>query len=88
MNYVILKSPSSVKSEKVKYKKEDWIDPVKVGEKYKHLRNNKNIEDHFRDIDSKRSRKPKQKELKNIENSLTGYPDVQKAIQNDIDKLN
>ena len=72
----------------VKYKKEDWIDPVKVGEKYKHLRNNKNIEDHFRDIDSKRSRKPKQKELKNLENSLTGYPDGQKAIQNDIDKLN
>ena len=72
----------------VKYKKEDWIDPVKVGEKYKHLRNNKNIEDHFRDIDIKRSRKPKQKELKNIENSLSDYSEIQRAIQNDIDKLN
>lgn len=72
----------------VKYKKEDWIEPVKVGKKYKDLRNYKNIEDHSRDIDSNRNRKPKQKELKNIENSLSDYPDIQKAIQNDIDKLN
>ena len=71
----------------VKYNKEKWIEPVEVGKKYHHLRNAKNIEDHYRDFDNNRNRPPKIKELEKIEDFIAGYPDIQKAVINDIDKL-
>lgn len=67
---------------------EDYIIPKHVGEKYKDLANYKNIEISFGDLDAKpRRREPNIKNLNKVKKSLIDFPEVQKAIENDIDKL-
>ena len=73
----------------VEAKIEDYIIPKHVGEKYKNLANYKNIEKSFGDLDTKpRRREPNLKNLNKVKKSLIDFPKIQRAIQNDIDKLN
>ena len=72
----------------VKANIEDYIIPKQVGEKYKDLANYKNIEKSFGDLDTKpRRREPNLKNLNKVKKSLIDFPEIQKAIENDIDKL-
>jgi|UniRef100_UPI004049716E hypothetical protein len=72
----------------VKANIEDYIIPKHVGEKYKDLANYKNIETSFGDLDTKpRRREPTLKNLNKVKKSLIDFPEIQKAIENDIDKL-
>ncbi len=56
-------------------------------ERYKGLRSSKNLEEQFNHLNNNR-RKPNRKQLQNVHDSLSEYPDIQKAIINDIDQLN
>lgn len=72
----------------VKANIEYYIIPKHVGEKYKDLANYKNIETSFGDLDAKpRRREPTLKNLNKVKKSLIDFPEIQKAIENDIDKL-
>ncbi len=66
-------------------REEAYIVPKQVGEKYGHLRNAKNIEKAYGRIETGTSGNIKQ--LTNIQQSLSEYPQIQRAIENDIAKL-
>jgi hypothetical protein len=57
-----------------------------IAEMYEGIRNTKNIEMAYNNL-LNNLRKPNRKHLKIVHDSLSEYPDVQKAIKNDIDKL-
>lgn len=89
-----LKSPSELTAFEIALKHwyleragiESYSGAIEIASKYKGIKNSKNIELAFNDIVQKR-KKANLKQLKNILNSLKDYPIVQKAIQNDLDKL-
>lgn len=73
----------------VRGKAEHWIPPSDVGRKYSHLKSFKNIEVGYRQLEAKpRKREPKTIELQRVLNTLDNFPEIQKAIINDIDVLN
>jgi hypothetical protein len=57
-----------------------------IAEMYKGVKASKNIEMAYNDLLEKR-KKGNKSQLKKVHDSLSEYPDVQKAIKNDIDKL-
>lgn len=65
---------------------EQDITSVDVSKKYKHLKSPKNIEKSYNNIFLKR-KKANKKQLITVLNSLKEYPNVQKAIENDLDKI-
>jgi hypothetical protein len=67
----------------VKGKKEKYLIPRQVGEKYKHLASAKNIEMAYSKVD-KVGYIPKLKQLMNIKKTLEEYPEIMKAIDNDM----
>jgi hypothetical protein len=72
----------------VKARVEPYILARQVGEKYKELKSWKNIQSGFLKIDSSpQKRSPKLNELQNILSTLLDFPEIQKAISNEIDKL-
>ncbi len=58
-----------------------------IAKNYKGIKSTKNIEQFYNDILKKRE-VPNKSQLIKVHDSLNEYPDIQKAIQNDIDKLN
>jgi len=72
----------------VEAKIEPYIIPRQVGQKYKHLADCTNIAMAYSSFDKNpRTKYPNLKQLKNVKNSLSEYPNIQSAISNDIDKL-
>lgn len=71
----------------VKYGEETFLTPVQVGLKFKEIRNHKNIEDCYRDLEcNPPRRKPNKTHLENILRSIKDdYPLTKKALINDID---
>lgn len=65
---------------------EQYLKGGKVGEKYSCYGSKKNIELAFNDIENGR-RKAKLEELQNVLNTLIEYPQIQKALENDIDLI-
>jgi hypothetical protein len=67
--------------------KKENLTSRQLAEKYKGVRASKNIEMAYNNLWEKR-KKGNKSQLKKVHDSLSEYPDVQNAIQNDIDKLN
>lgn len=89
-----LKSPSELTAFEIALKHwyleragiESYTNAIEIASKYNGIRSTKNIELAFNDIAQKR-KKANLKQLKNVMKSLDDYPIIQKAIQNDLDKL-
>ncbi len=67
--------------------KKEKLTSKEVAELYRGFKNPKNIELAYNDLIAGR-KKGNQSQLKRVSDSLSEFPDVQKAIQNDIDNLN
>jgi hypothetical protein len=67
--------------------KKENLTSKEVVEIYRGFKNSKNIEQAYNDLIAGR-KKGNQSQLKRVSDSLSEFPDVQKAIQNDIDNLN
>lgn len=66
--------------------KKENLTSREVAEIYKGIKTPKNIEMAYNDI-SKKRKIPNEKQLKNVYDALSEHPEIQKAIQNDIDTL-
>ena len=67
--------------------KKENLTSKEVVEIYRGFKNSKNIEQAYNDL-IKGRKKGNNLQLKRVSDSLSEFPDVQKAIQNDIDNLN